>query len=815
MAPNDPPSRFKSRFSILSLLPSRHPPLIVSHSPMPPTNPGPSHHTVVSYSSVSPVHSEYPDPSTPLPPLDVKRKEKEKTPPAAKKPRRRPEPLDLEITHMMYPPSAVGVVIDPGTPHEAPPAREEAPPLPKKDRKKPRRVEDDPFEVAEVEMGHRYTSWKGGKVDIRPGEIIPRGMVPPLVSPGNDRKKRRDTTLDPDNYESVLHNVLLTPTYLAASPFPASSDEAASYTSRNEKRRTLLGKASDTLYSTAKRARDSLWMPGKGILKNAGGDGTDRSVRAMRAREEQEMDRFRRAAMPVRLVVPTRSTVTLSSGSSPSREMSHVYSRRSPGFVGSQEWGIGYDEDGKRPLVVGGDKSWRTGKQEEEKKRRNMMIWKVSIIMAILLLVALTVGLCTTLLRKSNSSSSSLDTSNSTDTSASSTATSSASSPSSTSSQTLTACLTQFASSAPSSPSSYPCSDCVPLLTSTTNDFSQPLVNGNSTGVGSALQFCAMIDVWNKVESGDGMSKWGTNASPCGWSGVSCDSRGRITGLSLQYPNVPTELPETLGNVYALQALHLFGNSSVPTGNFPSSLLSLPNFATLDLEYTALSGTISSAPFSKAAGLVTLVLVSNANLGTTMPDLSSNTKLMTVAVTGQSLTDAKADRLPSSLTYLDFSYNSLTGQIPSLSQLTALKTLYLQNNQFTSAPSSLPSSLTTLSFTSNSNLAGSMPDAVCSSTALTSCDLRSTSLTASSGTTSASSSVVASSSAVASSAVASSSVVASSTANGTAVESATASTSASGSAVASASASASASAVVNGAGVVRRADAVCGVCQFS
>lgn len=74
-----------------------------------------------------------------------------------------------------------------------------------------------------------------------------------------------------------------------------------------------------------------------------------------------------------------------------------------------------------------------------------------------------------------------------------------------------------------------------------------------------------MMDIYNNIENTSGLSKWGADASPCEWDGIACDSRGRITSLSLKYPNVPTALPNTLGNVYALKALHLLGNSSVPS----------------------------------------------------------------------------------------------------------------------------------------------------------------------------------------------------------------------------------------------------------
>lgn len=270
---------------------------------------------------------------------------------------------------------------------------------------------------------------------------------------------------------------------------------------------------------------------------------------------------------------------------------------------------------------------------------------------------------------------------------------------------------------------------------------------------------------------------------------------------------------------------------SFSAGNFPSSLLSLPYFQTLDLEYTAITGRIDTAPFSSATELTTLMLVSNSQLGTSMPDLSSNTKLVTAAVTGQGLADAKADKLPSSLTYLwvkfislkgdilivhpsDLSYNSLSGQIPPLSQLTSLKTLYLQSNDFTSAPDSLPSSLTTMSFTSNSRLSGAMPSSVCSSTVLTSCDLRSTNLTAGMTSSSSRSSL----SSHMSSVTASSTITSMASTSGTSVK-------ASGSAMSSVSSSSGSSSAASDTsvksstmiGVSARAstEGTCGVCQFN
>ena len=149
------------------------------------------------------------------------------------------------------------------------------------------------------------------------------------------------------------------------------------------------------------------------------------------------------------------------------------------------------------------------------------------VIVAIILIVAtLTIGLCTSLLTRWSSKSNPDSNSNADE------ATSAAAAATPTSSRTLATCLNVFGTSAPTSPLTYPCDDCVPLLTSTENDFASALEGGNATGVGASLQFCALVDVLKKTNSG-GLEGggWGKDASPCGWSGVDCDDRGRVVEL--------------------------------------------------------------------------------------------------------------------------------------------------------------------------------------------------------------------------------------------------------------------------------------------
>lgn len=87
-------------------------------------------------------------------------------------------------------------------------------------------------------------------------------------------------------------------------------------------------------------------------------------------------------------------------------------------------------------------------------------------------------------------------------------------------------------------------------------------------------------------------------------------------------------------------------------GNFPVSMLNLANLSTIDIEYTALSGSISSVDFGAAQALSSLVLVNNPQLGNALPALNRNSQLKTLAVTGQGLVNVSELALPTALTYL-------------------------------------------------------------------------------------------------------------------------------------------------------------------
>jgi hypothetical protein len=166
----------------------------------------------------------------------------------------------------------------------------------------------------------------------------------------------------------------------------------------------------------------------------------------------------------------------------------------------------------------------------------------------------------------------------------------------------------------------------------------------------------------------------------------------------LVYPAVPTQLSSSFGNLVSLKTLKIIGNSAIPceqndpqrilprkdltialarspsaAGNVPSNLFAPVNLSSIDIESTALVGPLSSTAFNGLDNLLSLALVSNAKLGTAIPSMAGNSKLLTLwvfacmasglqplltwigafsAVTGQSLTGDPFSSIPSSVTYL-------------------------------------------------------------------------------------------------------------------------------------------------------------------
>ncbi|KAG8958314.1 hypothetical protein FRC03_009260 [Tulasnella sp. 419] len=311
----------------------------------------------------------------------------------------------------------------------------------------------------------------------------------------------------------------------------------------------------------------------------------------------------------------------------------------------------------------------------------------------------------------------------------------------------LTECLSQFKLNAPSNPRSYPCAQCIPHLQSVPND----LVDGTSppvTGQGNALQFCAAKAIADSVpSSGNGNTLtnvgWLKDVSPCGWAGITCDNNGRAVDLELVAPGIPTTLPQELSLFVHLQKISIAGDAQAPSGDF-SIIASIPSLTQIILSSTSISGDFDS--ISLPNSLPNLQVINwnknpNLKMGSKFGDVAGLNGLTGLVVNFQGVSNEAfnallaSTSLPNSLTTLDLSSNSLSGQVPiqDLSTFTKLQEMNLDNNQFTSIEAgAFPGggNLNGVSFGGNTGLTGTLgPDACASLSKTTRCGLSGTALT--------------------------------------------------------------------------------------
>ena len=235
---------------------------------------------------------------------------------------------------------------------------------------------------------------------------------------------------------------------------------------------------------------------------------------------------------------------------------------------------------------------------------------------------------------------------------------------------------------------------------------------------------------------------WTTTGSIRDWRGVSTNSAGFVTGLSLPDNNLSGTLPPELGDLTELRQLDLDDNQltgSIPpelgdlpqlrrlvlggnqlTGSIPPELGGLNQLTMLDLGNNSLSGTIPSelgslprldslllhrneltgpipSQLANIASLRRLLLALNQLTGPVPPELGNLANLTYMSLSRNELTGTIPPELAklSAIRILSVSRNNLTGTIPpELGNLTTLEGLYLYQNQLTGG---IPVSLGNLS----------------------------------------------------------------------------------------------------------------------
>ena len=216
-----------------------------------------------------------------------------------------------------------------------------------------------------------------------------------------------------------------------------------------------------------------------------------------------------------------------------------------------------------------------------------------------------------------------------------------------------------------------------------------PTLGNNSAEVRTIVRHAtdrdALVALYNSTD-GDNWydnTNWLSDAPLGQWYGVTTDSDGRVTRVSLPVNNLSGTLPEDLGILRKLTHLVLRGNEL--TGEIPEALGDLSELECLSLWSNELTGEIPEV-LGDLTNLTQLDLLRNDLDGSIPAVLGDLTNLRRLHLAENDLSGS----IPSSLgnlTSLESLYlfrNDLDSQIPSsLTNLTNLDWLYVSENEFT------------------------------------------------------------------------------------------------------------------------------------
>ena len=228
-----------------------------------------------------------------------------------------------------------------------------------------------------------------------------------------------------------------------------------------------------------------------------------------------------------------------------------------------------------------------------------------------------------------------------------------------------------------------------------------------------ATDRAALMALYNSTAGASWVRKFNwASAEPLGmWAGVTTDTNGRVTSVSLTQRNLVGTLPDELGNLTSLTVLHLNGNRL--SGAIPASLGNLTSLTYLDMNQSRLSGAIP-ASLGNLTSLTYINLHGNQLIGAIPDELGNLSNIQNLFLYGNQLSGEIPDSLGNltTLTRLDLRNNKLSGPIPaSLNNLPNVEWLYLDNNQL-SGPIPDLSNLTTLTQLNlhTNQLSGPIPD---------------------------------------------------------------------------------------------------------
>ncbi|PRP86710.1 putative LRR receptor-like serine/threonine-protein kinase [Planoprotostelium fungivorum] len=168
--------------------------------------------------------------------------------------------------------------------------------------------------------------------------------------------------------------------------------------------------------------------------------------------------------------------------------------------------------------------------------------------------------------------------------------------------------------------------------------------------------------------------------------GITCDSSKNIQTISLSTNNLEGTIPSSISKA-APNLVSLILKENKIHGSIPDSICDwAPTLQTFWIGANMLNGTLPTC-VSQLVNLLS-VNVSNNQLTGSVPSLSGLTKIQFFSIYDNSFTGSIPDLpMTNTLHNLDLSYNMLTGHIPAnISQLTGIKELWLQYNNFDEGP---------------------------------------------------------------------------------------------------------------------------------
>ena len=172
---------------------------------------------------------------------------------------------------------------------------------------------------------------------------------------------------------------------------------------------------------------------------------------------------------------------------------------------------------------------------------------------------------------------------------------------------------------------------------------------------------------------GDGELNWHVDEPITQWQGVIvAGDQSRVVALDLTTSGLSGQIAPELGELTALQSLHLYGNEL--TGRIPEELSQLGSLTILDLGGNRLTGEIP--PQLGSISTLTWMDLSFNELSGPIPDeLSNLERLEWLVIAGNGLSGTISGKLDSliKLEYLSIYDTSLTGCLPdSLSEVDGL-----------------------------------------------------------------------------------------------------------------------------------------------